>query len=151
MENLEVEKVEMYNLELSSDWRYAAQNRFLPPTENHVNQPYPGLYKQVGTPVGIPVDRLAYHDDLSECVFHHHGLTDNKVSIPTHSRPFLSDEIVIVPLRELSYNDAKKEISEYIKKAGDRKVYISELAEELLIDFELIEEIIEELEMRERN
>ena len=62
-----------------------------------------------------------------------------------------TDEIVIVPLRELSYNDAKKEILEYIKRAGDRKVYISELAEELLTDFELIEEIIEELEMRERN
>lgn len=141
----------MYNLELSSDWRDDVQNRFSPPEENLINQHYLGLYKQVGTPVGRLVDWLAYRDDLSECVFHQHGLTDNNVSITPHSKPFLSDEIVIVPLRELSYNDAKKEISEYIKRAGDRKVYISELAEELLIDFELIEEIIEELEMRKRN
>lgn len=141
----------MYNLELSTDWRNDAKNRFQPPGENLGNQHYPGSYKQVGTPVGRLVDWLAYRDDFSERVFHHHGLTDNNVSIPTHSKPFLPDEIVIVPLRELSYNDAKKEISEYIKRAGDRKVYISELAEELLIDFELIEEIIEELEMRKRN
>ena len=140
----------MYNLELSSDWRDDVKHRFQPPEENLINQPYFGLCKQVGTPVGRLVDMLAYRDDLSERVFHQHGLTDNNVSI-THSKPFLSDEIVIVPLRELSYNDAKKEISEYIKRAGDRKVYISELAEELLIDFELIEEIIEELEMRKRN
>ena len=137
----------MYNLELSSDWRDDVKHRFQPPEENLSNQPYPGLYKQVGR----LVDWLAYRDDFSERVVHHHGLTDNNVSTPTHSKPFLSDEIVIVPLRELSYNDAKKEISEYIKRAGDRKVYISELAEELLIDFELIEEIIEELEMRKRN
>ena len=141
----------MYNLELSSNWRDNVQNRFSPPENNLINQHYSESYKQVGTPVGILVDRLAYRDDLPERVFHQHGLTDNNVSITTHSKPFLSDEIVIVPLRELSYNDAKKEISEYIKRAGDRNVYISELAEELLIDFELIEEIIEELEMRKRN
>ena len=141
----------MYNLELSSDWRDTVQNRFPPPEKTLINQHYFGLCKQVGTPVGRLVDMLAYRDDLSERVFHQHGLTDNNVSITTHSKPFLSDEIVIVPLRELSYNDAKKEISEYIKRAGDRKVYISELAEELLIDFELIEEIIEELEMCKGN
>lgn len=141
----------MYNLELSSDWRDDVQNRFLQPGENPISRPHLGLYKQVGTPVGRLVDWLAHPDDFSERVFQYHGLTDNNVSTPTHSKPFLSDEIVIVPIRELSYDDAKKEISEYIKRAGYRKVYISELAEELLIDFELIEEIIEELEMRKGN
>lgn len=51
----------------------------------------------------------------------------------------IMSDIVIVPVRELSYNDAQKEISDYIKKARGSKVYISELAEELAIDFELIE------------
>lgn len=40
----------------------------------------------------------------------------------------------------------RQQISEYIKNAGNRKVYISELAEELLIDFDLIEEIMKEFE-----
>ena len=56
------------------------------------------------------------------------------------------DEIVIVPLRELSYENAKAEIEMYIQKAGDRKVYISELAEELCIDIDLIIDILSELE-----
>lgn len=61
-------------------------------------------------------------------------------------KPIPSDEIVIVPLRELPRDDAKKEIAEYIRRAGGRKVYISELAEELRLDIELIMEIMEELE-----
>ena len=53
------------------------------------------------------------------------------------------NDFTVVPIRELSYNDAEKEISDYIKKAGDRKVYISEIAEELAIEFKLIEDIME--------
>ncbi len=61
-----------------------------------------------------------------------------------------SEEIVIVPLRELPREYAKMEISEYIQKAGGRKVYISELAEKLMLDIELIMEIMEELETETR-
>jgi len=140
----------MYNLELSSDWRDDIQNRFPSSEETSINQFYSGSFRQVGTDFRRVVGWLEYRDDLSERVFHQHRLAGSNISTPTHPT-FLPDEIAIVPLRELSYNDAKKEISEYIKKAGDRKVYISELAEELLIDFELIEKIIEELEMRKGN
>lgn len=56
------------------------------------------------------------------------------------------DEIIIVSLRELPYEDAKAEIETYIQKAGDRKVYISELAEELRLDIDLIIDILSELE-----
>jgi hypothetical protein len=106
IESLKVEKVEMYNLELSTDWRDDAKNRFQPPGENlsnqHYpglydwrddaknrfqppgenlsNQHYPGLYKQVGTPVGRLVDRLAYRDDFSERVFHHPIMMQKKKS-----------------------------------------------------------------------
>lgn len=37
------------------------------------------------------------------------------------------DEIIIVPVRELSYEDAKKEIIEYLESTGRRTVYISEI------------------------
>ena len=63
-------------------------------------------------------------------------------------KPILSDEILIVPLRELSYKDAKNEITKYIQHAAGRKVYISELAEELRLDIELIMEVMEELETK---
>lgn len=54
-------------------------------------------------------------------------------------------EIVIVPIRDLSYKDAKTEISNYIQLVNNRKVYISELAEKLRLDVKLIEKIMEEL------
>jgi len=66
-------------------------------------------------------------------------------------KPILSDEILIVPLRELSYENAKEEITNYIQHAGGRKVYISELAEELRLDIELIMEIMEELKTETRD
>lgn len=115
------------------------------------------IFRQDETEFGRIVNWWAYSDEFCGLlgrrgsIFHRLGLTISNIPTPEHSEPFLPDAIVIVPIRELSYNDAKKEISEYIKKAGDRKVYISELAEELVIDFELIEEIIEELEMHKRN
>lgn len=66
-------------------------------------------------------------------------------------KPILSDEILIVPLRDLSYEDAKKDITNYIQHAGGRKVYISELAEELRLDIELIMEVMEELKTETRD
>lgn len=137
----------MYTLKLSTDWRDGIQNRFPPIEGTPINRFNSGSFRQAGTDFRRMGCWLAYPDNFFEPIFHQPELTSSNSSIPPHSKPFLSDEIVIVPLRELSYSDAKKEISEYIKKVGDRKVYISELAEELLIDFELIEEIIEEFEM----
>lgn len=52
------------------------------------------------------------------------------------------EQISIVPLRELSYEDAKREIVAYCQQAGNRKVYISEIAEKLRLDIELIADII---------
>jgi hypothetical protein len=57
-------------------------------------------------------------------------------------------EIEIVQVRELSYEDAEREIVEYVRNAGNRKVYASEIAEALVIDFDLIEEVMEELSAR---
>jgi len=45
----------------------------------------------------------------------------------------------------MNNNDSKNKILKYIELAGDREVYISELAEELLIDFDLIEVIMDEI------
>jgi len=44
----------------------------------------------------------------------------------------------------------KQRIVEYIQNAKGRKVYISELAEELCIDFDVIEEIMAELKEKEQ-
>lgn len=82
--------------------------------------------------------------------FQYHGLTAS-VGLSTRPRPIQTDEIVIVPLRELPRDYAKMEIAEYIRQAGGRKVYLSELAEELRLDIELIMEIVEELETETRD
>lgn len=55
------------------------------------------------------------------------------------------NEIAIVPVRELTYQDAKKEIVDYIKKVG-RKVDTVEIVEELWLDIELTMQILEEIE-----
>jgi len=57
----------------------------------------------------------------------------------------ICDEIVIDSLRELPHDYAKKEIMDYIQNVGRRKVYISELAEKLRLDIELIMDIMDEL------
>jgi hypothetical protein len=50
--------------------------------------------------------------------------------------------IVIVQLRDLSYEDAEKEILEYLQNAGKRKVYISEIVKKLRLDIELVADIL---------
>lgn len=55
------------------------------------------------------------------------------------------NEIAIVPVRELTYEDAKKEIVDYIKKVG-RKVDFIEIVEELWLDIELVIQILEDIE-----
>lgn len=66
-------------------------------------------------------------------------------------KPTLSNDILIVSLRELSHETAKREIANYIKNAGDREVYISELAEELILDIELIMKVMKELKTEKRD
>lgn len=87
--------------------------------------------------------------DLSlerEVGFDYVGLKASNNISPSRGRPVPpSDQIIIVQLREPSYEEAKMEIIEYIRDAG-RKVYISELAEKLRLDIELIMQIMEELE-----
>ena len=53
--------------------------------------------------------------------------------------------LVFVPIRNLTYSQAMDEIRVYIEKVGHRRVYISELAEELQIDMDLIKEILEDI------
>lgn len=166
--DLEVENIEMHDLKLVSDYHDGTRRMLLPPSSSAEGKMVCHRCTEMGeTRLGVlhrkemdacynRLSSIIFRQDETEFgrrgyIFHRLGLTISNISTPEHSEPFLPDEIVIVPIRELSYNDAKKEISEYIKKAGDRKVYISELAEELVIDFELIEEIIEELEMHKRN
>ncbi len=59
------------------------------------------------------------------------------------------NEIAIVPVRELEYEDAKKEIIEYIQKVN-RKVYISEIVENLWLDIGMTKQILEELDAHEK-
>lgn len=56
------------------------------------------------------------------------------------------ETIEIVNIREIPRDYAKIEITKYINNAGDRKVYISEIVEELCLDIELVESIVEEIE-----
>ena len=63
----------------------------------------------------------------------------------------MTNEILITDVRHLSYNDAKKEIVNYIKQNENRKVYISELAEIFKLDIELIAKIINNYEQNNRS
>lgn len=53
--------------------------------------------------------------------------------------------LVFAPIREIEYHDARREIEEYIEKVGGRRVYISELVEELQIDTDLIKQILNDI------
>lgn len=54
----------------------------------------------------------------------------------------LQKDIEIVPVRNLSYEDAEKEIIAYLQKAGKRRVYVSEIVEKLRLDIELVADIL---------
>ena len=56
----------------------------------------------------------------------------------------LRKDIRVIPVRDLSYEDAEKEIVEYLQNAGKRKVYISEIVEKLRLDIELTANILHE-------
>jgi len=59
--------------------------------------------------------------------------------------PQNTDNFVFVPTRDIDYLDAKREIEEYIEKVRFRKVYISELVEELQIDMDLVKQILDDM------
>jgi hypothetical protein len=54
----------------------------------------------------------------------------------------LSKDIEIVPIRNLLYEDAEKEIIEYLQNAGKRRVYISEIVKKLRLDIDLVADIL---------
>jgi len=53
--------------------------------------------------------------------------------------------IEIMNVREIPRDYAKIEIANYINNIRDRKVYISEIVEELCLDIELVKNIVEEV------
>jgi len=53
--------------------------------------------------------------------------------------------IEIMNVREIPRDYAKLEITNYINSIKDRKVYISEIVEELCLDIELVKNIVEEV------
>ena len=63
-----------------------------------------------------------------------------------HESPPISKVLVI---EEMDSKEAKKRISEYLNK-NDSKIYPSEIAEQLHIDYDLCVEIIEELLKEEK-
>ena len=59
--------------------------------------------------------------------------------------------IEIMNVREIPRDYAKLEITNYINSIKDRKVYISEIVEELCLDIELVKNIVKELENDNQN
>lgn len=115
---------------------------------------HPELGHQGGIPVGMDFGRALWDSNywiphaMPEVAAVSQFYTPTARANPQKPRTLLSDEsgmIVIVPLRELPRDYAKIEIAEYIQRAGDRKVYISEIVEELCLDIQLIKDIVEEL------
>jgi hypothetical protein len=54
----------------------------------------------------------------------------------------LSKDIEIIPVRNLSYEDAENEIIGYLQKVGKRRVHVSEIVENLRLDIELVADIL---------
>ncbi len=54
--------------------------------------------------------------------------------------------VTIVPVRELSYEDAREEILNHIRGLNGQPIYLSEIAETLHIDIDLIIFVVENLE-----
>lgn len=54
----------------------------------------------------------------------------------------LSKDIEIVPVRDLSYEDAEKEVIECLENAGKRGVFISEIVNKLKLDIGLVADIV---------
>jgi hypothetical protein len=54
----------------------------------------------------------------------------------------LSKDIEILPVRNLLYEDAEKEIVEYLQKTGKRRIYVSEIVQKLRLDIELVADIL---------
>lgn len=71
-------------------------------------------------------------------------VTEISSPMPKEDLPCV-DGLVFVPIRNLTYSAAMSEIKAYIENVGRRKVYISELAEELQIDMDLIEQILNDI------
>lgn len=68
-----------------------------------------------------------------------HGEPD-KVKKPTKPH---TPEIIVVPVKELSYDETKKQVMDYIKTKGG-KVSVSEIVEKLRLDIELVAKILED-------
>ena len=61
----------------------------------------------------------------------------------------VTDEIVISDVRKLTYEQAEKEILEYINEVGIHKIYVSKIAEKLSIDIDLIIAVLRDMMINE--
>ncbi len=95
---------------------------------------------------------LGMSDNCALCEVHHFELYNpcrgrpDKIKIPVIKTSIVEkpkDEIIIVPVKELSYNEAKRQVIDYIQTKGG-KVHISEIVEKLKLDIELVSKILEE-------
>ncbi len=72
------------------------------------------------------------------------NLTD-KINVTKSKHYQLEDNVEIINIREIPRDYAKLEIAKYMQDAGNRKVYVSEIVEELCLDIELVKNIVEEI------
>lgn len=79
-----------------------------------------------------------------EQLFRHVRASSALLPIPKEDLPCFGGLVFIQP-RDLTYQEAKAEILTYIEKASGKRVYISELAEELQIEMDLIERILNDI------
>ena len=86
-------------------------------------------------------DWVDIHDDIFKF-----EIMNSKIPIVKAHIILVSDEIIISAVRELTYEQAKKEILEYINEADNHKIYVSKIAEKLLIDIDLIVEVLEDID-----
>ncbi len=90
---------------------------------------------------------LSEHVDENKKRSHDYYLSHRKSTKPYKPRKwFIVETIEIMNIREIPRDYAKLEIAKYMYDAGDRKVYISEIVEELCLDIEFVKNIVEEIE-----
>lgn len=70
--------------------------------------------------------------------------------VPSHVGLNLDDELdhaIIIPVRDLAYNEAKREIEAYVDKLqsdGDTELSIGEIARHLRLDLDIVIDVFEE-------
>ncbi len=86
---------------------------------------------------------LGLPDNCALCREHQSDLYKPCHGEPDKVKLIKPQPIVVMPVKELSYEESKKQVMNYVQTKGG-KVSISEIVEKLRLDIEMVAKILEE-------